>query len=297
MLLGRKGNPRPKTPRVFYAKGFVECGECGAAITAEDKSQVICTGCKYKFSYKTSNVCPKCGLDMVKMTNPTKLHYVYYHCTKRKKGRCTQKGLTEDEVNQQISDYLSSIQLSPRYAAWAIKYLNEVNDQEAKDRIYTYESLQKAYKNVCKRIDNLTALKISPQNTDGSILTDEEYKQQKQKLLDEKRVLETKISGFGDRVEQWLEFTEKAFDFATHAHHWFNHGDVEAKKYILLGLGSNLTLKDLHLSIKLFKPFKYIKEINSLNLLENEMFEHTKKTSLSIKDSSSVDQKTSMLPG
>jgi DNA invertase Pin-like site-specific DNA recombinase len=48
-LLGRKGRPRPRT-RSFDYTGLLECGECHAMITAEEKFQIICPECKQKFA-------------------------------------------------------------------------------------------------------------------------------------------------------------------------------------------------------------------------------------------------------
>jgi hypothetical protein len=39
------------------------------------------------------------------------------------------------------------------------------------------------------------------------------------------------------RVDNWLELTEKTFDFATQARATFTNGDIQTKKQILLGLG------------------------------------------------------------
>ncbi len=49
ILLGRKGRPRPKKYN-FAFRGLIRCGECGAMVTAEEKNQIICSKCKYKFS-------------------------------------------------------------------------------------------------------------------------------------------------------------------------------------------------------------------------------------------------------
>ena len=79
------------------------------------------------------------------------------------------------EVKEEI---LGRIEIPKIFKDWAIKSLNEVADKETEDRQVTLESLQKAYDDVVKRIDSLVKLKISPQNTDNSLLTDNEFKDQ-----------------------------------------------------------------------------------------------------------------------
>ena len=49
MLLGRAGRPRPVKHNFAYT-GQIRCGECSAMITAEQKTQIICSSCRYKFS-------------------------------------------------------------------------------------------------------------------------------------------------------------------------------------------------------------------------------------------------------
>jgi len=62
------------------------------------------------------------------------------------------------------------------------------------------------------------------------------------------------------RQDRWLETSERFFNFATHARHWFVEGDMQQKREILSTLGSNLTLKDKKLSINAPKPFLVLKD-------------------------------------
>lgn len=98
-------------------------------------------------------------------------------------------------------------------------------------------------------------LKTSPQNRDGSLLSDEEYGRQRMHLLKEKARLEELFRDTGHRVEQWLALAEKTFVFACSARTWFADGDLQTKKSILSAIGSNLILKDKKLSIEAKKPF------------------------------------------
>ena len=233
-LLGRNGRPRPKTHKFNYV-GLMVCGECEAAITCEEKIKRQKNGNVHK--------------------------YIYYHCTKRKNPNCTQGSIEEKELEKQIDEELSKIQISDKFKNWAIKYLNELNNKEAGDRNAILSSTQEAYKDIVKRIDNLVGLKISTQNSDNSLLSDEEFKIQKQILLKEKSTLEEKLNDTGDRITKWLEFSEKTFDFATYAKYRFAKGTPEEKRKIFAGLGSNLILKDRIIAVKLEKPLEYMQEL------------------------------------
>src|SRR3989344_2457319 len=271
VLLGRKGSPRPKTHNFPYV-GLLKCGGCGASITAEEKWQIICTNCKNKFAVtKNRDSCPKCDFKIESMKKPKILHYEYYHCTKRKNPDCSQKYVTKENLESQFENILSRIEISEGFKNWAIKHLNEAYDSEAEDRNATLTSLNEAYSDVVKRIDNLLSLKISPQNSDGSLLSDDEFKKQKEALMKEKALLEEKRRDTDGRVENWLELSEKTFEFACYARHWFAEGDFDTKKEILRGIGSNLILKDKIVLVDVEKPLNFIedakKEVSEISVM------------------------------
>ena len=270
ILLGRKGRLKLRTCN-FFATGAITCGECGSGITAEEKWQTICTTCKYKFASINRSECPKCHTPTSSMHKSTILHYIYYHCTKRKNAQCTQGTLTEEKLVEQITTSLASIEINDDFKNWAIKHLNALNDQEVGSRNATLSSLQSAYTNVTKRIDNLLSVMIAPQNADGSLLSNDEFKNQKTALLKEKFDLEEQLKFTGERITKWVELSERTFNFARHAKHWFESGDLNTKRQILQGLGSNLTLTDKSLQVDLVEPFQLIqnavaevKEISSM---------------------------------
>jgi site-specific DNA recombinase len=260
-LLGRKGRPRSKN-YIFAFTGIIRCGECGAMVTAEEKNQVICTNCKDKFSSHNQFQCPKCETLIEKMKNPTILKYVYYHCTKRKNPSCSQGSIEVKALEKQIDQLLSRIHISESFKNWAIKYLKEENKREVNSREVIISSKRRAYDGCLKKLNNLFELKISPSNTNGSLLSDEEYARRKAELLKEKARLEEILNDTSDRVERWLDAAEKTFDFACYAREWFAKGSPEEKGRILQALGSNLTLKDKILHIQLKKPLILLENVS-----------------------------------
>ena len=259
-LLGSRGRPRVKR-RSFAFTGLIRCGECGAMVTAEEKNQIICSKCKHKFSYNNRYECPKCRISIEEMERPTVLRYVYYHCTKRKHPDCSQRSVEVKELRKQIDQYLSRIHISERFREWATKHLREEHEKEIRSRKTILGSKRKAYDNCLKKLDNLFQLKISPMNTDGSLLSDEEYARQKAGLIKEKARLQRVLDDTDNRMERWLEIGERTFDFACHARYWFANGTSQEKAAILQALGSNLILKDRKLNIELKKPLMAIGRI------------------------------------
>jgi hypothetical protein len=119
-----------------------------------------------------------------------------------------------------------------------------------------------------RRIDNLVKLKTSPDNANGSLLSDDEYARQRSELLKEKSALEELLNDTGHRIEQWVRLAEQTFEFASTAQARFNEGDAATKKEILLTIGSNLSLKDKKFRIEAAKPFFLLE--NSLSGSEAE---------------------------
>ncbi len=254
-LLGRKGNPRPRTHGVFPFSGLIRCGECNGMVTAEEKHQLMCGTCRFKFAYRRKTSCPRCETPIEKMARPLFLRYTYYHCGKSRNPFCTQKVLRAEELEKQIDHFLSRIQISQRFKDWAVKYLHEVHKKESAFRSEVIQTQQKAHQECVRRIDNLVKLKTAPHNIDGCLLSDEEYSRQRIALLKEKGALEGLLQDAGQGVEKGLELSEKTFDFASTARDRFAKGDCKTKKDILAALGSNLVLKDKMLRIEALEPF------------------------------------------
>lgn len=239
-FLGKRGNPRPKNQRLPFT-GVIRCGECGAMITCEEK---------FKF---------------IKSTQKLK-SYTYHHCTKRKKDtKCFQKLIKHDDLKQQIIEYLDLITIPKEFLHWALEVLRENNKIEEIERNKILKNLQKEYGKCISKINNLIQLYISPENAKRELLSEAEFKEQKNNLMNEKSSLNSQMSNFEQRIDEWIELTENTFNFATYAKHWFEKGDYEIKTNILRCLGQNFILKDKKLTIELKEPFLIIK-----NSLEKE---------------------------
>jgi len=272
-LLGRKGNPRPKTHFDFAFTGLMRCGSCGSMVTAEEKHQVICGNCRFKFAHRSRHSCPKCQTPIAEMVRPVLLQYTYYHCSRSQNPRCPEKSLSGEKMEKQIDAYLARIQISERFKAWAVKYLHELYDKEIESRTSIIEAQQNAYNDCLRRIDNLVKLKTSPGNAEGSLLSDEEYGRQRLTLLKEKSSLEELLRDAGHRVERWVTLAEEIFEFACEVRKRFATGDTKTKKQILATIGSNLILKGKILRIEAKKPFFILEESLSHEKSENRTIE------------------------
>ena len=231
-ILGRKNKPRKKKHN-FTFRGPVFCGECGCLITAETKTKKIISTSEVK-------------------------KYTYYHCTRRKKDiKCSQnKSIREDMLEAQILKELDKITINPRFTAWALEFLSGSHKKEVEDRKAIYSNLEKRYKDIDEKLGRLTDMKLNEQ------LDDDEYNSKKQELLNEKSTIKRQLDNYDHRVDDWLELTERAFNFATNARARFINGTPEIKRTILQALGTNITLLDGKIRIK---PEKWLVPIIEKN--------------------------------
>lgn len=221
-LLGRDERPRYEKHDFAYT-GMIRCAECGCQITASNH--------KNRFGSR----------------------YIYYHCTKRKKGaKCSQKYVRLEELERQILKILDDITISDQVKDWAIQYLREKNDSEIIDRQQIFKAQQRAYAACQKQLDELTRMRLRDQ------VNDSEYASMKKELLSELISLKEKLTDTEHRASRWFELSEKAFIFANDAKKRFETGSFNQKREIVQSLGLNFSLKDGKLHVQLEIPYLII---------------------------------------
>lgn len=259
IILGREGKPRPKTHN-FAFTGMIRCGECGSSITAIEKTKII---------VKTGEL----------------KTFTYYYCTKRKlNASCQQTGyITGEELEKQIDEELAKYTILPQFKDWALEILRENNDVEIENRTKVFESQQKAEADIQKQLDNLTKMRYR------ELINDTEYLKEKQELQEQIGKIRKAKMEMEQRMDNWVELTEKTFEFACHARSGFTNGDINTKREIFMALGENYTLKDKKVLIPVNECLKVIgkrypvieKEYNRLEL-ENKLSPKRQNTSFEV---------------
>ena len=158
------------------------------------------------------------------------------------------------------------------------------------------KSLQCAHDDCIKRLDNLISLKISPQNNDGSLLSDEEFKAQKEMITRERNSLKEKLSGVNSTSDKWQDLSEKTFNFASYAQYWMSNGDDDTKKQIVLGIGSNQAIINKTVRIDVLRPFEMVEEAKKSVSEISPRFEPTKKGFTEAQMHSFYSQNPTLLP-
>ena len=253
-LLGTKGRPRPKK-HILPFTGVIKCGECGCQITGDVKYKKIKSTKEIRF-------------------------YTYYKCTRKKVDMdCSQRSaVREEELEKMIKTLLDEITIIPEFRDFALNALKEDHENERVFREKVERNLHISIASTQKHLDDLIDMRLD------NLLTDEEYKIKKEDYQNKLVGLRKQLDQNFNRAKQWLENTEKVFDFATRAKEAFDKGDVNVKKEILVALGQNPVMKDkkLHLEfnewfVPIIKGDQSIKPKSEPNILPNKPSNKTKK--------------------
>ncbi len=218
-LLGSKGKPRKGVFDYSFA-GMIKCGECGCSIVGKTNTK------------------------FVKRDNKMAV-YVHYYCTRKSEARpCTQTKYTRVEnIHNQIEEELAKYTILPEFRDIALKVLRRNNKIEGKNRTCIYKMQQHSREQIQERLDKLVDMRTR------DLLDDDEYIEQRSRLKSDLIRIDDGLRGTEQRADDWLELTEKAFDFATYARVRFATGTLMDKRDVLKTLGKNLVLKDGHLEI------------------------------------------------
>lgn len=245
-MLGRKGRPKPKKRRALYNHFMRDVD--GGGVTPDFKFQLICSGCKHKFSYPNKEQCPKCGQKISGMENPTYLSYVYYYTTREKKAvGIKRKGIEEKKVEASLVDfYDKQLIISHELSRWCVEYLREIAKKDERDQATIGRSLEDAEARVERKLEGLLDLRISK-----ATLTDDEAL-----LFDKKeKALRLELATNREKRQRykepsdWLAEAERGFELLPKLIETIERRDFDTKHDALACLGSNLTLTNGKVSI------------------------------------------------
>ena len=221
-LLGRPNRKHVKQYQ-FAFTGLIQCGECDFSVTAEEK------------------------------VNRYGSHYVYYHCSKRRLDvQCGQPAIRREALEAQIVETLRAVHLDDEICDWAFAKLDRMRNEATQAERSIRDSLQAAYAKNRKQVDTLLQLRLQ------GLITDEEYAAKKQALVAEQMKLDQQRKNPEAAATRWLELSRHALILANQAPKRFVEGSLDEKREIVLGLGSNLVLKDRNLRFYLHEPFRLL---------------------------------------
>ncbi len=217
-ILGKRGKARTDLYEYAYT-GLMKCGKCGCSVVAKSRDK--------------------------KLANGKLVTYVYYYCSRKSEQRpCNQVKYTRlADIERDIDAELSKYTIMPEFRDLALNILNREHKIEVKERNQIMQMHTSKRQSVQNQLDSLIDMRTR------DLLDDDEYMEQKSRLKQLMIRIEEDISSIKVRETDWLELTEKVFDFATYARIHYRQGDTNVKRQILMSLGQNFTLLDNKLTI------------------------------------------------
>lgn len=248
-MMGCTDRPRPQTHKNLSAySGITKCKDCGGPVTAELKHQIICSGCRFKFSYLNMKECPKCELSISKMKEAKYLRYIYLHCSRWGRKGCRQKSIEERDANDAMADYVrENLEISPALNEWCLAHLNELEKKDAtlvKDvRVSWERELTKKE----HEYDGLVSMHAK------SLIEEEKFLRLATPIRADIEAVKEKLK---DTTSKHEDASERVFSLSVGLSDVFLSDNFDAKKDALIEISQNLTLSDKRLSVSLKKPLQ-----------------------------------------
>jgi len=235
-LLAKDFTTRPKSYEFAYT-GLIKCGECGASITAEHKTN-------HRYGFK----------------------YVYYHCTKRKK-KCTQKYIQEPELTGQIMSFIDSISIDKDILDIALNVIDGQKDSIIATNEAVIASLQNRISEIERSLTELLTIKLR------KLLSDEDFLSRKAELEHELNHLSNQLPNTKKNPSYVSEKSIEIFEAVSMMKTKFQNGSKKKKHSILNQIGSNLTLTDKKLLIEAKEPFNHFQKFQLAHYTKKRQFE------------------------
>lgn len=219
-----KGRSTPRKQSWVHAyKGLIKCAGCGCFITAETKTK------HYKRTDRDAS-------------------YTYYRCTRRK-GHCSQPGVTESELEIMIANYVEKITIDREVWELGVELLKAKNSEEFAQQAKVRDSAEREIAAVDRKMQALLDLRLNEE------ITFEEYATQKKLYVDQRIVLKERLEDREQSTSHWLELAENFFETAFSAREILEKGDPKAKHDIVQTVGWNLILGNGKLGFSFKKPY------------------------------------------
>ena len=213
-----------------------------------------------RHNYSFGDCILRCGECSSPITPERQKGHVYYHCTGNR-GDCSQKAWTREEVlSEQFSDILLGLRLPQSYLDFALSKLRKVHSKESKFADAVRKKHQGHLNAAQQKLDALLQMKISPNNVDGLLLSDEEYLHQKELIKEELHVAKKQLDTTQKQSENWVDDCERFFVFTQRVAAKFSITSVEDKKALLTLICQNLTLTNNKVAAQYQEPYRSLSE-------------------------------------
>jgi len=226
-VMKRKSKPQKANKMKFFLyRGFFHCGECGFTITADKKIK------------------------------PSGKEYTYYYCTKKNPNHiCSQNVFTrEEKISSQINEAIQKVSLPDDWADKMLKELEIEKETKAQSSRFFAQKIQNEIKAIDEKLEKLMNAYLE------NALNLAEYREAKNKLVDQKQLLKDKLTAFEQKSNNRFELAAKFINSVKQAEIIALQENPEQGRDFLKKIGSNFRLSGQKLFCDFKNPFKILAE-------------------------------------
>ena len=226
-IMKRKSKPqRANKMKFFLYRGLFKCGECGFTITADRKIK-------------------KSGKQ-----------YVYYYCTKKNpRHDCSQNIFTrEEKISSQINEAIQKVSLPDDCADWMLGELEKEKKEKAQSSRFFAQKIQEEIKEIDEKLEKLMNAYLE------NVLSLEEYREAKNKLINQKQLLKDKLTVFEQKSNNRFELAARFINSVKQSKIITLQENPEQGRDFLKKIGSNFRLSGQKLFLDFKFPFKILAE-------------------------------------
>lgn len=229
-MIGRKHASKTQQHHQVVYSGYV-FSPSGEFVGPDVKLQLICQ-CKHKFAYSHKTHCPKCGIQIDKITGPKYYEYIFYRNIAKNKRREKTKYIKEGEITKKFLSYVEeNLLMSDSLTEWSKRHLRELNDSQIEKAVMVKNQIQKRLKQLEGK-----KTKYREMYSEG-MMTREEY-------MGDVAMVDKEISQINTNKPEssdWLSKAEEITSIGQELKDIFSSsGNTESKRSILTRLGSNI---------------------------------------------------------
>ena len=187
---------------------------------------------KHEYYFTGFMTCP-CGCAI---TAEKHKGHIYYRCTK-KKGACDEKYVREEELAEQLKSEIQKVSIPDDWADKILGKLEEEKQTQAQSSTALANEFRQNLIFVDEKMDKLLDSHLE------NIISKEDYISKKEKLINEKLVLQEQVKEIQSKSNNWLEPMRDFIFLLIKAKKIAGSGDSLELKAFLKNIGSNFILQ------------------------------------------------------
>ncbi len=210
---------------------------------------------KHEYTYSMRVHCPECS---ELMSGEFQKGHHYYRCcrSKGKDSTCTNSKYVRQEVfDEQIAQVLSKLPMPAGIMEWVMKLLKRSYLEENKFLGGKRKQLQRNINDEKAKMERLTSKWLSEANLDGSLLSDDDYKERKYVIQGNVNKFEEKLNDNNSVEDSWLVKCESFFKKLRDIDSNYMNSDVLGKQIILQWVDAKFVRTSNNWAVELAEPF------------------------------------------